>query len=80
MWMTNRVRAVLVYPWVKGGDIHIAYLLPFPSHSMQGHGAGSTPKKGLTGFQRSDQIKGIKKLRDGRLVVDQSVPFTLPHF
>ena len=55
--MTNKVRAVLVHPRVKGGHIHVAYFLALPSHSMQGHRACSpppppTPKKGLTGFQR----------------------------
>ena len=47
---------------------------------MQGHRAGSTSKKGLAGFQGSDQIEGSQKLRYSGLVVDQSVPVTLPHF
>ena len=78
--MTDGVRAVLVYPRVQGGHIHIAYLHPLPSHSMQGHRACSTPKEGLAGFQGRDQIEGTKKLRHGRLVVYQAVPLTLPHF
>ena len=32
--MTNRVRAVLVHPRVKGGHIHAAYFLALPRHSM----------------------------------------------
>ena len=32
--MNDRVRAVFVHPWVQGGDIHITYLLPLPSHGM----------------------------------------------
>ena len=79
-WMTDGVRTVFVDPWVKGGDIHIAYLFILPSYGMQGYGTGLTSKKGLAGFQGCDQIEGTKKLRHGRLVVDQSVPVTLPHF
>ena len=33
-WMTDGVRAVLIHPWVKGGDIHITYLLPLFSRRM----------------------------------------------
>ena len=74
------VRTVFVDPRVKGGDIHITYLLALPSHGMQGHGTGSAPKKGLAGFQGWYKIEGTKKLRHGRLVVNQPVPLTLPHF
>ena len=79
-WMTNGVRTVFIHPWVQGGDIHIAYLFILPSHGMQGYGTSSTPKKGLAGFQGCDQIEGSQKLRYSRLVVDQLVPVTLPHF
>ena len=78
--MTDWVRTVFVDPRVQGGDIHIAYFLPLPSHGMQGHRAGSTPKKGLARFQGCDQIEGSQKLRYSGLVVDQSVLVTLPHF
>ena len=37
--MTNRIRAILVHPRVQGGDIHIAYFLALPSHSLQSHRA-----------------------------------------
>ena len=79
-WMADGVRTVLIHPRVKGGHIHIAYFLALPSHGMQGYGTGSTSKKGLAGFQGSNQIEGTRKLRHGRLVVDQLVPLTLPHF
>ena len=72
-WMTNGVRAVFVHPRVKEGHIHITYLLPLPSHSMQGHSASSSPQKGLAGFQGCDQIEGSQKLRYSGLVVDQSL-------
>ena len=62
--MTDGVRAVLVHPRVKGGHIHIAYLFTLPSHSMQGHGASSTPKEGLAGFQGRDKIEGAQKTLD----------------
>ena len=55
--MTDGVRAVLVHPRVQGGDIHIEYFLALPSHIMQGHGACSTPKEGLAGFQGRDKIE-----------------------
>ena len=55
--MTDGVRAVLVHPRVQGGDIHTAYFLALPSHSMQGHGACSTPKEGPEGFQGRDKIE-----------------------
>ena len=55
--MNDGVRAVLIHPWVKGGDVHITYLFTLPSHSMQGHGACSTPKEGLAGFQGRDKIE-----------------------
>ena len=78
--MTDRVRAVLIHPRVQGGHIHIAYFLPLFSHGMESHRTGATPKKGVTGFQGSQQIKGSQKLRDSGLVINQSVPFTFPHF
>ena len=78
--MTDGVRAVLVNPRVKGGHIHIAYLFTLPSHSMQGHGACSTPKEGLAGFQGRDKIEGAQKTLDRLIRVDQLVPFALPHF
>ena len=56
--MPDGVGTVFVDPWVQGGHIHIAYFLAFSSHGMQSHGTGSTSKKGFTGFQRCDQIKG----------------------
>ena len=80
LWMTDGVGAVLVHPRVKGGDIHIAYLFTLPSHSMQGHGACSTPKEGLAGFQGRDKIEGDQKTLDRLIRVDQLVPFVLPHF
>ena len=43
--MTDGVRTVLVYPRVKGGDIHVAYFLTIPSHGMQSHHACSSTKK-----------------------------------
>ena len=55
--MTNRVRAVLVRSRVQGGDIHIAYFLALPSHSMQGHRTCPSTKKGLAGFQRWYEIE-----------------------
>ena len=78
--MTDGVRTVFIHPRVQGGDIHIAYLLALPSYGMQSHRAGSTSKKGLARFQGYDQIEGSQKLRYSGLVVDQSVPVTLPHF
>ena len=78
--MTDGVRAVFIHPRLQGGDIHIAYLFILSSHRMQGHRAGSNSKKALAGFQGSDQIEGSQKLRYSGLVVDQSVPVTLPHF
>ena len=78
--LRRTVRAVLVHPRVQGGDIHIAYFLALPSHSMQGHGACSTPKEGLAGFQRWYEIERAKKLRHGMLVVYQTVPLALLHF
>ena len=56
--MNDGVRAVLIHPRVKGGHIHIGYFLTLPSHSMQGHGACSTPKKasrGSKGATRSNE-------------------------
>ena len=79
-WMTDGVRAVFIHPRVQGGDIHIAYLFALLSHGMQSYRAGSTSKKGLAGFQGCNQIEGSQKLRYSRLVIDQSVPVTLPHF
>ena len=55
--MNDGVRAVLIHPRVKGGHIHVGYFLTLPSHSMQGHGACSTPKEGLAGFQGRDKIE-----------------------
>ena len=78
--MTDGVRAVLVHPLVKGGDIHIAYFLALPSHSMQGHGACSPPKEGLAGFQGWYEIEGAQKTLDSLIRVDHLVPFALPHF
>ena len=78
--MTDGVRAVLIHPRVQEGHIHKAYFLALPSYGMQSHRAGSTSKKGLARFQGCDQIEGSQKLRYSRLVVDQSVPVTLPHF
>ena len=43
--MTDGVRAVLVYPRVKGGDIHVAYFLTIPSHGMKSHHACSSTEK-----------------------------------
>ena len=80
LWMTDGVGAVLVHPRVKGGDIHIAYLFTLPSHSMQGHGASSTPKEGLAGFQGRDKIEGAQKTLDRLIRVNQLVPFSVPHF
>ena len=51
--MTNRVRAVLIHPWVQGGHIHITYFLPFFSHGMQSHRTGATPF-----FDGFDQLGG----------------------
>ena len=78
--MTDRVRAVLIHPWVQGGHIHITYVLPLFSHGMQRHRTGASPKKGVTGFQGGDQIKRIQETLDGFIRVHQLVPFTLPHF
>ena len=49
--MTDGVRAVLVHPRVQGGDIHIAYFLALPSHSMQSHCTCSAPKKRPRGIE-----------------------------
>ena len=60
--MTNKVRAVLVHPRVKGGHIHVAYFLALPSHSMQGHRFSSPPpppkkkaSRGSRGGTRSNE-------------------------
>ena len=68
LWMTGGVRAVLVYPREKGGDIHVAYFFTLPSHGMYTHRACSSTKKGLAGFQKWYKIERAKKLRHGRLV------------
>ena len=78
--MTDGVRAVLVDPLLKGGDIHVAYLLALPGHGMQNHRACSSPKKGLAGLQGWYEIERAKKLRNGRVIFYQTVPLTLPHF
>ena len=59
--MPNGVRTVFVYPRVQGGDIYIAYLLALPSHGMQRHGTGSTPKKGLAGLQGWGRSNDFRK-------------------
>ena len=79
-WMADRVRAVLVHPRVQGRDIHIAYVLAFRSHRMQGHRAGATSKKGLAGFQGWGEIERRQETLDGFIRVHHFVPFTLPHF
>ena len=56
-WMTDGVRTVFVDPWVKGGDIHIAYLFILPSHGMQGYGTGSTSKKASRGSRGATRSK-----------------------
>ena len=78
--MADGEEAVLIDPRVKGGDIHVAYFLAFTSHSMQGHCACSSAKKGLEGFQEWYEIERAKKLRNGRLIFYQTVLPTLPHF
>ena len=55
--MTDGLGAVLIHPRVKGGDIHITYLLALPSHGMQGYSTSSTPKEGLARFQRWGEIE-----------------------
>ena len=62
--MTNGVRRVLVHPRVKGGDIHITYFFPLPSHGMQGYGTSSTPKEGLARFQGWGEIERIQQSRE----------------
>ena len=78
--MTDGVRAVLVHPRVKGRQIHVAYFLALPSHSMQGHRPCWPPKEGLAGFQGWCEIERVRKLRHSRFVFDQTVPLTLLHF
>jgi len=57
--MADGVGAVLVYPRVKGGDIHVAYFLTFPSHGMQSHrtcpSTKKRPSRGSRGFTRSNE-------------------------
>ena len=71
--MTNKVRAVLVHPRVKGGHIHVAYFLALPSHSMQGRRACSPPPPPPPQKKASQGSRG----GTGRLVVYQTVPLTL---
>ena len=78
--MTDGVRAVFIHPRLKGGDIHIAYLLALPSHRMQGHCASSTPKEGLARFQGWGEIERIQETLDCFIGVHQFVPLTLRHF
>ena len=77
--MTDGVRAVLIDPRVKGGDIHVPYLLTLPGHSMQSHCASSSTKESLAGFHGWYEIERAKKLRNGRLVFYQTVRLALPH-
>ena len=78
--MADGVRAVLVYPRVEGSDIHVAYFLAFTSHSMQSHRTCPCTKKGLAGFQGWYEIERAKQLRNGGLIVYQTIPLALPHF
>ena len=55
-------------------------LLALPSHRMQGHGAGSTPKEGLARFQGWGEIERIQETLDCLIGVHQFVPLTLPYF
>ena len=55
--MTDGVGAVLIHPRIKGGDIHITYLLALPGHGMQGYSTSSTPKEGLARFQGWGEIE-----------------------
>ena len=77
--MTDGVRAVLVHPLLKGGDIHVAYFLALPGHGMQSHCACSSAKRDLAGLQGWYEIERAKKLRNGRLIFYQTVSLTLPH-
>ena len=43
--MTDGVRAVVVDPLLKGGDIRVAYFLALPGHGMQRNRACSSAKK-----------------------------------
>ena len=70
--MTDGVRAVLVHPRVKGGDIHAAYFLAFTSHSMQSHRACSSAKnpRGVPGVvldRKSEETakRQVRFLPDG---------------
>ena len=78
--MTDGVRAVLVHPLVKGGDIHVAYFLTLASHGMQSNRACSSAKKGLKGVPRVVRDRTSEELRHGRLVFYQMVPLALSHF
>ena len=78
--MTDGVRAVLVHPRVKGGEIHVAYFLALPCQSMQSHRARSSTKKGFAAFQGWYVIERAKKLRNSKLIFYQTVPLTLSHF
>ena len=70
--MTDGVRAVLVHPLVKGGDIHVAYFLTLASHGMQSNRACSSAKKGLKGVPRvvRDRTSEETETRQARFLPD----------